>query len=176
VTGVCAAQGPFLLGGGSRIRTLESISHGFTDRCACNHALAGRLLLCQVGLRRRSRAALAGRAGLPGWGCFIPSTSRVGYHPWPGRKLGDDGGGLATGLQPGHGEVERCQEAPISLSRGSGWCLRLVSMVTDWSGRINPAARAFGVSRLTRPLQSLRRPGRRGRGQADQSLVELAAT
>src|SRR5438270_5227333 len=32
------------------------------------HALAGRLLLCQVGLRRRSGAALAGRAGLPGWG------------------------------------------------------------------------------------------------------------
>jgi hypothetical protein len=73
------------------------------------HALAGRLLLCQVGLRRRSRAALAGRAGLPGWGCFIPSTSRWATTPWPGRKLGDDGGGLVTGLQPGHGAVGRCQ-------------------------------------------------------------------
>jgi hypothetical protein len=71
-------------------------------------ALAGRLLLCQVGLRRRSRAALAGRAGLPGWGCFIPSTSRWATTPWPGRKLGDDGGGLVTGLQPGHGAVGRC--------------------------------------------------------------------
>jgi hypothetical protein len=73
------------------------------------NALAGRLLLCQVGLRRRSRAALAGRAGLPGWGCFIPSTSRWATTPWPGRKLGDDGGGLVTGLQPGHGAVGRCQ-------------------------------------------------------------------
>jgi hypothetical protein len=139
-----------------------------------DRALVGRLLLCQVGLRRRSRAALAGRAGLPGWGCFIPSTSRWATTPWPGRKLGDDGGGLVTGLQPGHGAVGRCQEAPISLSRGLGWCLRLVLMVKDCSGRINPAARAFGVSGLTRPLQSLRRPGRRGRGQADQGLVELA--
>jgi len=44
-------------------------------------------------------------------------------------------------------------------------------MVMDWSGRINPAARAFGVLGLTHPLQSLRRPGRRGRGQTDQGLV-----
>jgi hypothetical protein len=74
-----------------------------------DRALAGRLLLCQVGLRKGSRAALAGRAGLPGWGCFIPSTSRWATTPWPGRKLGDDGGGLVTGLQPGHGAVGRCQ-------------------------------------------------------------------
>jgi hypothetical protein len=73
-------------------------------------ALTGRLLLCQVGLRKGSRAALAGRAGLPGWGCFIPSTSRWATTPWPGRKLGDDGGGLVTGLQPGHGAVGRCQD------------------------------------------------------------------
>jgi hypothetical protein len=44
-------------------------------------------------------------------------------------------------------------------------------MVKDWSGRINLAARAFGVSELTHSLQPLRRPGR---GQADQSLVDLA--
>lgn len=73
------------------------------------YALAGRLLLCQVGLCGRSRAALAGRAGLPGSGCFIPSTSRWATTPWPGRKLDDDGGGLVTGLQPGHGAVGRCQ-------------------------------------------------------------------
>jgi len=47
-------------------------------------------------------------------------------------------------------------------------------MVKDWSRCINPAARAFGVSGLTHPLQSMRRPGRRGRGQTDQDLVELA--
>ena len=45
-----------------------------------------------------------------GMGCFIPSTSRWATTPWPGRKLGDDdGGGLVTGLQPGHGAVGRCQ-------------------------------------------------------------------
>jgi hypothetical protein len=38
-------------------------------------------------------------------GCYIPSTSRWATTPWPGRKLGDDGGGLVTGLQPGHGAV-----------------------------------------------------------------------
>ena len=38
-------------------------------------------------------------------GCFIPSISRWVTTPWPGRKLGDDGGGLVTGLQPGHGAV-----------------------------------------------------------------------
>jgi hypothetical protein len=44
-------------------------------------------------------------------------------------------------------------------------------MVKDWSGRINLAAHALGVSELTHPLQPLRRPGR---GQTDQSLVDLA--
>jgi hypothetical protein len=53
-----AALLPAPLHGGTRL----------SDR-ACTkprNALAGRLLLCQVGLRRRSRAALAGRADLRG--------------------------------------------------------------------------------------------------------------
>ena len=45
-------------------------------------------------------------------------------------------------------------------------------MVNEWSGRINPAARAFGVSGLTHPLHCLLRPGRRGRGLADEELVK----
>jgi hypothetical protein len=58
----------------------------------------------------------------------------------------------------------------MSVSRGSVRCPRLALMVKDCSGCINPAARAFGVSGLTHPLQSLRRPGRRGRGQTDPEL------
>jgi hypothetical protein len=50
-----------------------------------------------------------------------------------------------------------------------------VSMVMDWSGCINPAARAFGVSGLTHPLESMRRSGRRGSRECDQGLVELAS-
>jgi hypothetical protein len=76
------------------------------------------LLLCQVGLRRRSRAALVGWAGLRDGG----TSSRrlpVGYHPVDGRKLGDDGGELVTGLQPGHGAVGRCcrRDAPAQRAR-----------------------------------------------------------
>jgi hypothetical protein len=62
------------------LKPLPALSHRAihqqTQHDTNKHALAGQLLLCQVGLRKGSRAALAGRAGLPGWGCFIPSTSR----------------------------------------------------------------------------------------------------
>ncbi len=60
------------------------------------------------------------------------------------------------------------------------WCqgVRGVSssapIVKDGSGRIKPAARAFGVSGLTHPPPSMRPLGRRGRGQADPDLVALA--
>jgi hypothetical protein len=47
-------------------------------------------------------------------------------------------------------------------------------MVMDCRSWLNPAARAFGVSGLTHPLQSMSVPGRRGRGCCDQGVVELA--
>jgi hypothetical protein len=42
-------------------------------------------------------------------GVFHPVDLPVGYHPVAGPQAWYDGGGLVTGLQPGHGAVGRCQ-------------------------------------------------------------------
>jgi hypothetical protein len=104
----------------------------------------------------------------------IPSTSPRVATRRPGGKP-DKLGRWLGGMLPRDTAWSRyARKLPISVSRCSGWCPRLALMVKGWSGWVNPAARAFGVSGLTRPLQSMRRPGRRGRGETDQGLVELA--
>ena len=71
-------------------------------------------------------------------GGFIPSTSRWATTPWPGRKLGDDGGGLVTGLQPGHGAVGRCQVNGMKRKQSAWVQAALVTVPLDSTIRSKP--------------------------------------
>ena len=73
-----------------------------------------------------------------GMGGFIPSTSRWATTPWPGRKLGDDGGGLVTGLQPGHGAVGRCQVNGMKRKQSAWVQAALVTVPLDSTVRSKP--------------------------------------
>jgi hypothetical protein len=75
--------------------------------------------------------------------------------------------GSVEGCPPGRRAVGLRQEAPYVPVKGFGVMSSSMPMVMDCCGCLNPAARAFGVSGLTHPQQSMRRPGRRGRGESD---------